>query len=153
DHGEGVDPDTVRRLMTRRLRRRLASEDGIITVIVALLLVLLLGVSALVVDLGRTRHARQQLQDAVDSASIAAADYLPANSPGEADTIKALASRITLASSVGVPPSAVTTNCWGVLRIAPNALGGPPPDLGTSLGSACGPVTGGAWNGAAGWIV
>lgn len=139
--------------MSRRLRRRLASEDGIITVIVALMLVLLLGVSALVIDLGRTRHARQQLQDAVDSASIAAADYLPANSPAEADTIKALALRITLASSVGVPPGGVITNFWCVLRIPPNALGGPTPDLGTSLGSACGPVTGGAWNGAAGWVV
>lgn len=119
--------------MSRRLRRRLASEDGIITVIVALMLVLLLGVSALVIDLGRTRHARQQLQDAVDSASIAAADYLPANSPAEADTIKALALRITLASSVGVPPGGVITNFWCVLRIPPNALGGPTPDLGTSL--------------------
>lgn len=139
--------------MSRRLQRRLAAEDGAVTIIVALLLVVLLGVSALVVDLGRTRHARQQLQDAVDSASIAAADYLPARDAARADEIKALAAKITTGSTVGTVAADVTTTFSCVLRYPLNTPGGSSPDLGTTVGHACGPATAGAWNTGAGWVI
>lgn len=137
--------------MRIRLPRRLRADDGVVTIIVALTLVVLLGVTALVVDLGRARHARQQLQDGVDSASISAAAYLPAQSSSVADKIKAMATKITLGSTVGVPASDITTTFWCVLRFPANTPGGPSPDLGNNLGFACGPATNGAWDTAAGW--
>jgi len=42
-----------------------------------------------VIDLGRTRMARQQLQDAVDSASLPAAAFLPVRDAPTAGEIKA----------------------------------------------------------------
>ena len=50
-------------------------------------------------------------------------------------------------------PADVTSTFWCVLRIPPNALGGPSPDLGTSLGPRAVPSQAGAWNSAAGWVV
>ncbi len=149
--------------MPHRFTARLAKDDGVVTIIVALMLVVLLGVAALVIDLGRTRHARQQVQDAVDSGSISAAAYLPVNGTVDpldgivdADRVRALAAKITSNSTVGLPPGAVTTSFYCVLLVPPggqNTPGGPTPDLGNDLASACGPATNGAWNSAAGWVV
>ncbi len=138
--------------MARRLQLRLSSEDGAITLIVALMLVVFLGITAIVIDLGRQRHARQQLQDAVDSASLAATAYLPAHDATAVGTIDALVKKITVASSTDLQPAAVTTTYLCVIRRDPaDPVGGPNNDLGAGVGYACGPNTDGDWNGSAGW--
>ncbi len=74
----------------------------------------------------------------------------------DADRVRALAAKITSNSTVGLPPGAVTTSFYCVLLVPPagqNTPGGPTPDLGNDLASACGPATNGAWNSAAGWVV
>jgi len=139
--------------MGHRLTSRLAKNDGVVTIIVALSLVVFLGITALVVDLGRTKHARQQVQDAVDFGSLSAASYLPVNNAVDADAAKALAAKITTGSAFGLSPAAVTTSFFCVLLVPPNALVGPRPDLGNDLASACGPATTGAWDAAAGWVL
>jgi len=84
-----------------------------------------------VIDLGRTRMARQQLQDAVDSASLPAAAFLPVRDAPTAGEIKARFLRPEQ------PPD------------TPGAA----PDLGTGTGAACGPKIDRAWNGPTGWVV
>jgi hypothetical protein len=65
--------------------RRLARDDGqILPLLVTGLLVVLLGVAALVVDIGRAYVVKRQLQSTADAAALAAADDLP-------DAAKALA--------------------------------------------------------------
>jgi hypothetical protein len=146
--------------MRRRLHSRLVLEDGVVTIIVAFMMVVLLGVTALVIDLGRTRHAKQQVQDAVDFGSLAAASYLPVNGTVDpvtgkldADLAKAMAEKITTGSTVGLSSGAVTTTFSCVLLLPQNALVGPRPDLGNDLASACGPARNGDWDSAAGWVV
>ncbi len=137
--------------MESRLRPPLASERGAITILVALMLVVFLGVTALVVDLGRTRHARQQLQDALDSASLAATAFLPAHSQADINTVNAIVAKIATASADGLAASDLTTTFWCVMRTPPNAIGGLSPDLGTGIGYACGPKIDGTWDSPAGW--
>jgi len=52
-------------------------EDGAVIVFVALAMVALLGFGALVIDFGRARVVRSELQTAADSAALAAARALP----------------------------------------------------------------------------
>lgn len=146
--------------MRSRLHSRLVPEDGVVTIIVALMMVVLLGFTALVIDLGRTRHAKQQVQDAVDFGSLAAATYLPVNGTVDpvtgkldADLAKEMAAKITTGSTVGLSSGAVTTTFSCVLLLPQNSLAGPRPDLGNDLASACGPATNGTWNSAAGWVL
>ena len=54
-----------------------AAEDGQVIVIVALMLVVLVGVTGLVLDVGRLYLAREQLQSSADAAALAAASQLP----------------------------------------------------------------------------
>jgi hypothetical protein len=57
--------------------KRAEGETGAVAILIALLLVVLLGVAALVVDLGMLYHSKRQLQTAADAAAIAAAYDLP----------------------------------------------------------------------------
>jgi Flp pilus assembly protein TadG len=57
----------------RRLRHLGADDRGAVTVIVAIMMVVLLGMAALVVDVGSVEVRRAQLQDAADAAATAIA--------------------------------------------------------------------------------
>ncbi len=81
-----------------RLRSRKA-EDGAIAVIVALLAVTMLGLAAIVVDLGLARDSRRQAQNTADAASLAAANALYAANPNEADFDDAVDAAKDFASS------------------------------------------------------
>lgn len=56
-----------------RLPTRLANEQGAITALLAIALPVLLGMGAIVVDLGMTWQARRQLQNCADAAALAGA--------------------------------------------------------------------------------
>src|SRR5689334_6511602 len=50
--------------------RRLRDESGAVTVIVALSMTVLLGMAALVIDIGAAEARKAQLQDAADAAAV-----------------------------------------------------------------------------------
>ncbi|HYH03167.1 MAG TPA: pilus assembly protein TadG-related protein, partial [Bacillota bacterium] len=55
---------------------KLRSEDGVVMVIAALMLVALLGATALAIDSGRVYLTRSRLQKAADAAALAGAQRL-----------------------------------------------------------------------------
>jgi Flp pilus assembly protein TadG len=63
--------------MTGALRRRIRRQDGSVMVFVAISLVVLIGFTGMVVDLGRVWVAQRSLQGAVDSAALVAGQDLP----------------------------------------------------------------------------
>lgn len=69
----------ARRLTGRPVRRRRTAvgEQGFLIIWMALLLAVLLGCAALVVDLGFARNKRQQYQGAADAAALGSAQDLP----------------------------------------------------------------------------
>lgn len=64
--------------------RTLKDDDGVVAVITAVLLVVLLGFGAIVVDLGALYAERRQLQNGADAAAIAVAQDCAAGSCGSA---------------------------------------------------------------------
>ena len=64
-------------MVLNRLRRRASGDSGVSLIIVALCMVGILGVAAIVVDLGNARQIRRELQGGVDAASLAGAQDLP----------------------------------------------------------------------------
>jgi Flp pilus assembly protein TadG len=78
--------------------RRLTEEDGSVAIIVGVLLVVLVGIGALVIDVGNLYWERRQLQNAADAAALAAAADLTA---GE-DATTALATARTFADENNV---------------------------------------------------
>ncbi|MGB2695481.1 MAG: VWA domain-containing protein [Dehalococcoidia bacterium] len=63
----------------RKLTKRANGEDGQILMLTALMITVLLGMVALVVDVGLFLHGRQDVQNVVDAAALAGAQELPAN--------------------------------------------------------------------------
>lgn len=63
--------------MKRLLEKMRKKEEGAVLVLVAVLLTVLLGLTALAVDLGLAYFQRQRLQNACDAAALAAATALP----------------------------------------------------------------------------
>lgn len=63
--------------MKRLLEKMRKKEEGAVLVLVALLLTVLLGLTALAVDLGMAFYQRQRLQNACDAAALAGATALP----------------------------------------------------------------------------
>jgi Flp pilus assembly protein TadG len=61
------------RLLRQRLRPRTEDDRGVVAILVAALLVVLLGLAALVVDLGFARDQTRVAQNAADAAALAAA--------------------------------------------------------------------------------
>ena len=59
------------------LRRRLRHEGGQVLPLTALMMVVLIGFAALVVDVGRVYLAQRQLQNAVDASALSAAQNMP----------------------------------------------------------------------------
>ena len=74
----------LKRLSGWRDRRRAAGDQGVSLVIVALSMVAILGIAALVVDLGNARQMRRELQGGTDAAALAAAQDLPAKTDAAA---------------------------------------------------------------------
>jgi Flp pilus assembly protein TadG len=72
-------------MRTSRLRR-LREEEGQAVVLTYVCLVVLLGMSALVLDVGAWYHAQRQLQASVDAAALAGAQAMP-DDPGAAVTL------------------------------------------------------------------
>ena len=71
---------TVIRRMSARQRR--ADERGVVLVFVCVLLTVLLGMLALVVDVGNARQERRQAQTAADASALAGAEVLETDGPG-----------------------------------------------------------------------
>lgn len=65
------------RRWARLLTRQSANEDGFALIMVAACMPALLGIAALMVDVGHAYSERRHLQNAADAAALAAASYLP----------------------------------------------------------------------------
>ena len=65
------------------IKKNISNEKGQVVIIAALLIVSLLGMTALVVDVGSIYEERRQTQTVADAAALAGAQDLPEN-PGQA---------------------------------------------------------------------
>jgi hypothetical protein len=72
-------------------RRRAEGEDGVVMVVFTIMLVVILGMAALVIDVGFVSEKTRQIQNSSDAAALAAAQSLPDTSAAEA-TAKSYAS-------------------------------------------------------------
>ena len=72
--------------MSEDLRSRLASEQGVSAVLMALLIVPLLGMAALVIDVALMYHEVRQLQNGADAAALAIAQDCAEDNCGTAET-------------------------------------------------------------------
>jgi len=135
----------------RTLRRQVSAEEGVVAVLTALLMVVLLTSVAFTIDLGRLRHEKQTLQNAVDLSSLAGAGLLPVRTPAEALAATTLAQNIALANApelATAPPGSLQISYKCVVS---NPSGDP--RTSTDLGSACGPATPGSWDSLATWTL
>ena len=71
------------RALRKRLLARREEERGAVALLVVGLLVALLGLAAIVVDLGNARDLQRQAQNAADSAALAAAHYMFTANPAD----------------------------------------------------------------------
>jgi hypothetical protein len=74
------------------LRRRVGNEEGQMLPLLGLLLVVMLGISAVVIDVGRAYLVQRNLQSSADAAALAAAQELPSESAATT-TARAYSSR------------------------------------------------------------
>ena len=82
------------------------TRKGAVIVLVAVLIVVLLGFTVLAVDVGYMYDTRAELQNAADSAAMAAAAFLSSGTPVDAeDAVRAEACKYALANV------AATKNC------------------------------------------
>lgn len=91
--------------MRVQLKNRRRHEDGVVAILVAIVAVVLLILSAFVVDLGTAYTSKRQLQTAADAAALAAAKHF-AKEPGSCAELKANFSNEAEAIAEGV----ATTN-------------------------------------------
>ncbi|MBI2864297.1 MAG: hypothetical protein HYX94_07005 [Chloroflexi bacterium] len=90
------------------LKRIAAEQRGVTVVIVALVIVVLLGIAALVVDAGRLQETRRQLQNAVDAAALAGAQQIAVDRTKNAyNEAQVKSTAYTYANSNGVSNSEV----------------------------------------------
>src|ERR1700693_3989483 len=90
--------------MRKRLAARLRGERGAVLVLVAVSMFAILGITAMVVDVGGWYQARRQLQSAADAGALAASDDLP-GSPTNA----AIDAQSYVAKHITGAPATVTT--------------------------------------------
>lgn len=84
--------------MKKRWNGWVKDQQGSIAVIAVMILGFLLGMSALVLDLGVFYHQANRLQDALDSAALAAVQELPAGSTSTSGWSRAKSAAITYAA-------------------------------------------------------
>ena len=102
--------------------------------------------TAFVFDLSRTRHTRQQLQDAVDLAAVGAAGLLPAKGASQGAAATAMARMIAVANAPQLASSGGPAVSFKCIVSDPEGNGGADsPDL----LYACGPAVSGTWT--TGW--
>jgi putative Flp pilus-assembly TadE/G-like protein len=124
--------------MGRGLLIRLREEHGAVAVIAALLIVVLLGSVAFTIDLGRLRHTRQVLQNAVDFGSLAGAQNLPVQGAANAAIAESIARQVSIANA----PELATLGLGVTFRcIVADANSDGVPDAG-EVPFVCGPATG-----------
>ena len=142
------------------LRRHTSGrEHGQVMILFALVLVLILAVTAVAVDLGMLRNNKQTLRNAMDAAAMAGGTKLPVTGPTEASAANALALSTLKANYPGLNPDAswisygcvVGTNSSGQPDVTQitfgmcdprHALGITPPTLPTAADFA---ALGGRW--------
>jgi hypothetical protein len=127
------------------LHRRFSAQDGAIALMTAVLMVVLLGVTALAYDLAHLRHQRQVLQDAVDLSALAGAQLMPVRGAQAANLAVAEAQLIAHANSPGLPIGNLIVHFSCVVS-DPEGNGG---QDSLDVPGACGPAVAGAWTG--GW--
>lgn len=88
--------------MLNKLLKRISSEEGSVVVIVALCMVVLLGMTALVTDVGLIYLKESRLKAATDAAALAGAQELPY------DSAKAVNTAVYYAGMNGADPDKVT---------------------------------------------
>ena len=125
-------------MMSSAFRGRGSSEDGAIMVLSALLLVVLFGAVAFVIDLSRLWHERQVLQNAVDFGALAGAQELPATDAASGSIAAAEALRVTLHNAPWLSPAQVSISFRCVVG---DRDGDGAPDL-SDVPTTCGPLTG-----------
>ena len=126
-------------MIRRRLRELHVDQRGAVAVTVALLMVVLIGSAATVLDLARLRHERHMIQAAVDLGSLAGASFLPVNSPSTASAAESMARSIAVKNHPALGSGGLVIEFGCVVTTTVIA--------GTNVG--CGPATG-TWAG--GWI-
>ena len=134
------------------MRRRASAEEGVVAVLTALLMVVLLTAVAFTIDLGRLRHEKQTLQNAVDLSSLAGAGLLPVKGPVQATAATNMAQMIALANApelASAPPGSLQILYRCVVSDPQGDGGQDSPDL----AFACGPATAGAWSSPASWAL
>jgi hypothetical protein len=67
------------------IRDRARDERGLVVVWLAIMMVVLLGIAALVLDLGHARETKREVQNAADAAALGAAQDLPVRSAADAE--------------------------------------------------------------------
>ena len=96
----------------------LRREDGQSIILVAVCLVVLLGVTGLVIDVGRVYQAQRQLQTATDAAALAAAESLPNGAAAEATacSYSAVSMATGTCENGAITPTANGKNYDGILN-------------------------------------
>jgi len=103
----------MQRLKLRRLYRRLRHDErGASSVIVAIVMVVILGMSALVVDVGAIQARKAQLQDAADAAALAIAQ----------ECVVASGTMIAACDSVVQARAGTTANTLALANVTDSAL-------------------------------
>jgi len=100
-----------------RLRARLRDESGQVLVFVAVILVGIVGMAALVVDVGSWYHAQRKLQTAADAAALAGAQHLPTQTV----TARNKALEYAGLNYAGIPAPTVTFPDAGTIDVAARA--------------------------------
>ena len=100
-----------------RLRARVRDESGQVLVFVAVILVGIVGMAALVVDVGSWYQAQRKLQTAADAAALAGAQHLPT----EISTARSVALDFAQENYAGIPAPTVTFPDAGTIDVAASA--------------------------------
>ncbi len=90
----------------RLMRRRTDGQRGQMIVIFALMLCVLMGFAALVLDVGVLRRANQELWSALDAGALAGASQLPASGPNA----RTVALEFAQKNYAGLPAANVTVS-------------------------------------------
>jgi type II secretory pathway pseudopilin PulG len=132
------------RRLAGALVRRLGTQEGVVAILTAIIMVVLLASVAFAIDLARLRHDRQTLQAAVDLSALAGGDMMPIKTPADANAVLAEAQMVANANAPQLLSGGlvVTYKC---IVSDPNGVGG---QTSPDLGVACGPASG-TWS--SGW--
>ena len=101
-------------------RRHGNRQRGQILVLFELVLIVILGLAALVIDGGVLRNNRQILVNTLDSAALAGGHYLPVTGSTEATTANALLNNTIQADYPGLPASTTAVGSRCVVGVDPN---------------------------------